>query len=128
VESALHFDRLVIAMKSTFFIVLFFVGVVVSPLYAVPLQVQMSQRILTPNGDGINDRVVFHVTAPAEGSIDTSVVNSRGRRIAGLIPGAQGHFEWDGKDSQGRIVASGVYLVQISQGPGLWNGVVAVAK
>jgi len=113
-------------MKSTFFIVLFLA--VARPVCAAPLQVQISQRILTPNGDGINDQVAFHVTSPEEGSINTSVLNSRGRRIAGLIPGTQGHFEWDGKDSQGRIVESGVYLIQISQGSGLWNGVVAVAK
>lgn len=115
-------------MKPTLFIALFLTWIVAWVAYAAPLQVQVSQRILTPNGDGINDRVIFNVTAPEAGSIETSVVNARGRRIAGLIPGPQGHFEWDGKDSQGRVVESGVYLVQISQESALWSGVVAVAK
>ena len=115
-------------MKSSLIITLFFAGIMAQPVGAVPLQVQMTPRILTPNGDGINDRVVFNLTGPQEGSVETAVVNNRGRRIAGLIPGTQGHFEWDGKDSQGRIVDSGIYLVRISQGSASWNGVVAVAK
>jgi len=106
-------------MKTTPFLASFF---------AAALAVQMSGRILTPNGDGINDAVAFHLAEPAESSLRSVVYDVRGRHVADLAMVSPGQWRWDGRDSSGRVVESGVYLVQISQDASLWSGVVAVAK
>ena len=48
--------------------------------------------------------------------------------MAELIPVSSAQLRWDGKDYAGHVVASGMYLVQISENSSLWNGIVAVAK
>jgi len=92
------------------------------------LAVQMSGRVLTPNGDGINDSVAFNLPASETGIPHAQVYDVRGRRVAELLPSSSNQMRWDGRDYAGRVVASGVYLVQISEDAALWNGVVAVAK
>ena len=99
-----------------------------SSLLAVGLAVQMSGRILTPNGDGINDSVGFTVPESASGLPRAEVYNLRGQRIAELPLVSPTQLRWDGHDATGRPVESGVYLVQISEDSSLWSGVVAVAK
>lgn len=88
----------------------------------------MSGRVLTPNGDGINDAVTFDVQAALNASPRATVVNVQGRRVAELAPDVPGRYRWNGQDETGRMVESGVYLVQIAQDSSLWNGVVAVAR
>jgi hypothetical protein len=97
-------------------------------LLAVGLAVQMSGRILTPNGDGFNDSVGFTVPEPVSGLPRAEVYNVQGRRVAELSPVSPTQLRWDGHDASGRTVESGVYLVQISEDAALWNGVVAVAR
>lgn len=95
---------------------------------AVALAVQMSGRILTPNGDGIHDSVAFNLPNPVAGTPKTQVYDVRGRRIASLAAMSSTQWLWDGRDYSGRAVPSGVYLVQISEDSALWNGIVAVAR
>lgn len=79
-----------------------------------------SERIITPNGDGINDRMVF-----STGIDDVKIFDVRGRRvkvIAGPAP------IWDGTDDAGSLVESGVYLYQFTSGGERVSGVVGVAK
>ena len=97
-------------------------------ILAAALAVQMSGRVLTPNGDGINDSVAFTLPSDGAGTARAQVYDVRGRRVAQLVPASPTQLRWDGRDYAGRVVASGVYLVQISQDAALWNGVVAVAK
>jgi len=92
------------------------------------LAVQMSGRILTPNGDGIHDSVAFNLLSPAGNAPSARVFDARGRRVVDLSPVSSTQLRWDGKDFAGRPVASGVYLVQIREESQLWSGVVAVAK
>src|ERR1700733_2796633 len=94
--------------------------------FAAALAVQMSGRILTPNGDGIHDSVAFTLAQPPTNVPRAQVYDVRGRRVRELALVAPTQLRWDGRDSSGRIVGSGVYLVQISEEASLWNGVVAV--
>jgi hypothetical protein len=95
---------------------------------AALLAVQMNGRILTPNGDGVNDSVVFNLADTPAGLPRAQVYDVRGRRVAELAPVSPTQLRWDGRDYAGRAVESGVYLVQISEDSALWNGVVAVAR
>ena len=97
-------------------------------LTAAVLAVQMSGRILTPNGDTINDSVGFSIPEFASGTPRAEVYNLRGQRVARLSPVSPTELRWDGHDAAGRAVESGVYLVQISEDAALWSGVVAVAR
>jgi len=99
-----------------------------APLAAIALAVQMSGRTVTPNGDGINDSVAFTLPATQAGFPRAQVYDARGRRVADLAAVSSTQLRWDGRDAAGRVVASGVYLVQISEDSALWSGVVAVAR
>jgi len=87
----------------------------------------MSGKVLTPNMDGINDRVSFTLGTPADAPY-AQVFDVRGRRVSALSSLSSSQLQWDGKDYAGRTVDSGVYLVQISEASKLWNGIVVVAK
>jgi len=97
-------------------------------LAVTALAVQMSGRILIPNEGGMNGSVAFTLVAPSNSVPRAQVFDIRGRRVAELSPVSSKQLRWDGKDYAGRVVPSGVYLVQISEDASLWNGVVAVAK
>jgi hypothetical protein len=78
------------------------------------------QRIITPNGDGINDKAVFKT-----GIDEVKIFDVRGRRvrtIAGPAP------EWDGTGDNGAIVESGVYIYQFTAQGERVSGVIMVAK
>lgn len=79
------------------------------------------ERILTPNGDGLNDTALFGI----EANEDVRIFDIRGRRVR-TIPGP--NAVWDGHEEDGGIVESGVYIYQyVSQGERV-SGVIAVAK
>ena len=62
------------------------------------------EKIITPNGDGINDIVYFG----AVGEFEINIYDMLGRRIRTIrdIP------EWDGRDENGNYVEGGVYIYQ----------------
>jgi hypothetical protein len=99
-----------------------------SVMAAIALAVQMSGRIVTPNGDGHNDSVAFTLPSTPVGLPRAQVYDVRGRRVAELAVVSPVRLSWDGRDYAGRVVSSGVYLVQISEDAALWSGLVAVAK
>lgn len=83
-------------------------------------QLRPSERIVTPNGDGINDRVVF-----GAGIDEVKIFDVRGARvrsIAGPSP------IWDGTNDSGSIVESGVYIYQYMASGERVSGVIGVAK
>ena len=81
----------------------------------------LSNRVLTPNGDGISDRLqidldLFKVLAPRP--VILGVYTLTGRRIALISDEATtaGHqtYHWDGRDSHGRTVAPGIYILRVT--------------
>ncbi len=87
-----------------------------------PSDLRPPQRIITPNGDGINDNATFSGLASSD---QVHIFDVRGRRVR-TIPGPTA--VWDGRDDDGTIVESGVYIYQYSTQGSRVSGVVAVAK
>jgi len=82
---------------------------------------EISSRICTPNGDGINDETVlrfsvFQVDGP--GIFNVGVYDLRGHRVRDLSFASQHisgehHVVWNGRDGGGRRLPPGVYLLRV---------------
>ena len=86
-------------------------------------------RMITPNGDGVNDRVFFFfeaTDAPQEGRI----YDLNGGFVAGMKPGPvqDASLVWDGKDDKGRAAPMGVYIYKVTIGGRSTTGTVVVAR
>jgi gliding motility-associated-like protein len=88
-------------------------------------------RIFTPNGDGYNDKAVFHFTNPELLPVAGKVFDISGSEVASLSPSSLSPAEqlmWDGKDSGGRTVPGGIYVYRIDfEGENI-TGTVVVAR
>ncbi|MBI4051470.1 MAG: gliding motility-associated C-terminal domain-containing protein [Elusimicrobia bacterium] len=74
----------------------------------------VTNRTLTPNGDGKNDQVVFVFDNPSFSDVKGKIFDLSGAYVADMQPGpmVDDSLLWDGK-AGGRVVASGVYIYQI---------------
>ncbi|MBI4061787.1 MAG: hypothetical protein HY403_10180, partial [Elusimicrobia bacterium] len=74
----------------------------------------LSNRFVTPNGDGKNDSVVFTFDNPRDAHVRGRILDLRGRVVVSdLLPGpVQNSLLWDGT-SNGRSVPGGVYIYQL---------------
>ena len=89
----------------------------------------ISNRILTPNGDGKNDTVVLQFDNPQFSEVTGRIYDSRGAVVASMAAGpvANTSLQWDGK-SEGRSVTAGVYIYVIEAASRLYKGAVVVVK
>ena len=92
-------------------------GVGVDPgLASAPVSLSLSQN--SPNPFRGSTLVRFAV--PQSGPVDVSVFDVTGRLVANLVNGSLAagphSVSWDGSDSQGNRVASGIYLYRIQAG------------
>jgi len=87
-------------------------------------------RIFTPNGDGFNDKAVFHFVNPELLPISGKVFDLSGAEVASLAEGIDptSLLTWDGKDSNGRVVPGGLYLYRIDFQGKVITGTVVVAR
>ena len=76
---------------------------------------------MTPNGDGVNDRLAIDYTLfrlPATVPVVLNVYDLQGVRLARRALGVQSagpqSVEWDGRDAAGQMLAPGLYLVEIA--------------
>jgi hypothetical protein len=73
---------------------------------------------IAPNPARAATRIAFELATP--GPVTFDIVNLAGRRVATLsLPAGaagRGNFEWDGRDTEGRTVGSGVYFVSMIHG------------
>ena len=76
---------------------------------------------MTPNGDGINERVRISCTLvqlqqPVQ--LTVRIFSLGGQRVRTLFTGAHGSgsfvWEWDGLDDSGNPVPVGIYLAQVT--------------
>ncbi|MBI4347816.1 MAG: fibronectin type III domain-containing protein [Elusimicrobia bacterium] len=88
----------------------------------------ISNKAITPNGDGRNDQVIFTFDNPRDSLISGEVFDVNGARIAAMTPGPLGNtLKWDGT-ANGRAVPSGVYVYQIRGEAKTFNGTVVVIR
>ncbi|MCG3205053.1 MAG: hypothetical protein KCHDKBKB_01770 [Elusimicrobia bacterium] len=94
--------------------------------------VQVYPRIITPNGDGANDVVIFQYgEGPLAGKNPTGeIFDLNSAKVATLKPGPDPEttLMWDGKTDSGEAVGAGIYIYQLSVDGTLVNGSVVVAK
>ena len=66
------------------------------------------------------DSVLFQYTLPKASPVGLEVYNLRGQKLITLIPeqdmASSGVISWDGRDSQGRHCAAGIYLLRLNSG------------
>ena len=89
----------------------------------------ISNRAITPNGDGLNDTVVFTFDNPMASAFSGRIYDLRGRWVGDMAPGpvAGESLMWDAK-SGGRVVPRGVYIYQIQAEGKTFNGTVVVIR
>ncbi|MDD5702736.1 MAG: gliding motility-associated C-terminal domain-containing protein [Dehalococcoidales bacterium] len=85
-----------------------------------PEDYRPAKKIITPNGDGVNDEADFSGLAE-----EVKIFDITGRKIRSVSAGTG---QWDGKDDDGSVVESGVYIYQFKVDGTLVSGVIAVAK
>ncbi|MFH1380130.1 MAG: gliding motility-associated C-terminal domain-containing protein [bacterium] len=87
-------------------------------------QYRPKERIITPaSADGINDIAQFDNLA-GRSDITIKIFDITGRKIRDI----SSPYVWDGKDDDGEIVETGVYIYQFDVDGTLISGTIAVAK
>lgn len=88
----------------------------------------LSNRFLTPNGDGKNDTVVFSYSNPRDAAVSGRVVDLKGANVAELSAGtAADTLVWDGK-AGGQAVPGGVYIFIIQGETLVYTGTLVVVR
>jgi hypothetical protein len=88
----------------------------------------LTNRLITPNGDGKNDTMVFIFDNPQDKAVTGTIFDLRGAKVAAMKPGPVGNsLIWDAK-AGGQVVPGGVYIYQIESQGTVYNGTVAVIR
>lgn len=90
-----------------------------------PADRRPTEKIITPNGDGVNDVAIFSFGDLAS-NVKVDVFDMSGRRVRTLMSAFT--QSWDGRDDGGDIVESGVYIYQYNVDGMRVSGLIAVAK
>jgi gliding motility-associated-like protein len=80
------------------------------------------ERVITPNGDGINDIAQF---IGLNSDDEVKIFDIRGRRVKSLRGPDP---SWNGTEENGRIAESGVYIYQYTSNGERTSGVIVIAK
>jgi hypothetical protein len=84
------------------------------------LQIDLSSRVITPNGDGVNETaaislIMSQFAGPT--GVEVDLFDLGGRRVRRLVSAqrsAGAYSEsWDGRNDQGTLVAPGLYLLRV---------------
>ncbi|MFA6316521.1 MAG: gliding motility-associated C-terminal domain-containing protein [Elusimicrobiota bacterium] len=87
-----------------------------------------SNKYLTPNGDGLNDSVVFVFDNPKDSGFSGRIFSSDGSHVADMSNGPiPNSLQWDGR-AQGRVVSGGMYVYQIRAEDKTFSGSLVVVK
>ena len=88
----------------------------------------LSNRLITPNGDGKNDTMVFIFDNPSDTTVKGHIYDIKGSFVANMTQGpVDNSLVWDAK-AGGKVVPGGVYIYQIESSGHVYNGTVVVIK
>ncbi len=88
----------------------------------------LSNRLITPNGDGKNDTMVFIFDNPEGKPVTGRIYDLRGALAGRMTPGPVANsLVWDAK-SGGQVVPGGVYIYQVESDGTVYNGTVVVVR
>jgi hypothetical protein len=89
----------------------------------------ISGRAITPNGDGLNDTVIFtYDPGPNNEVITGTIYDVMGQFVSNMRPGqVPNTLIWDGR-SNGRTVGSGAYIYRLAGGGRSFTGTLVVAR
>ena len=87
---------------------------------------EISNRVLTPNGDKKNDKVVFKFDNDADLEFSGKIFDLRGALVAYMSQGTDS-LQWDGKRN-GRVVPSGIYIYRIWAQDKVFTGTLIVLR
>jgi flagellar hook assembly protein FlgD len=88
------------------------------------------QKIVTPNGDSVNDVFQVFFENPSDSVISAAkIYDLTGAEVSDFKLGAAGDsLEWNGLDRNGKRARGGVYLYRIEVEDQVFSGVVVVAQ
>jgi hypothetical protein len=89
----------------------------------------LSSRVITPNGDGLNDTVIFTYDPGPNNVVPTGkIFDLRGSQVADMVPGiVPNTLTWNGF-MNGIPVRSGVYVYRITGDGKTFTGTIVVAR
>lgn len=84
-----------------------------------PVKRIATQLVVSPNGDGRKDTAKVAFTLPKGDRTTVSIVTGAGDEVRRLISdrrltAGRHDFEWDGRNSRGRVVPDGLYYLRVS--------------
>jgi gliding motility-associated-like protein len=87
-------------------------------------------RLFTPNGDTSNEEVTFEYENIKESSIVCWIYDIKGAvvRQLDIVETGENKFTWNGKDEDGNVAPSGIYIYQIEVEGKTINGTIVLAK
>ena len=77
---------------------------------------QVKPNPFTPNGDGMNDQVLFDFTQLDLKKPELKIFAFEGWEIMQLPPKNEAMFYWDGIDAHGKPLSPGIYLYVLTDG------------
>ncbi|MBI4668644.1 MAG: hypothetical protein HY747_05585 [Elusimicrobia bacterium] len=88
------------------------------------------RKIFTPAGAPPNNQIAFHFTNPKDSQVvEARIYNLRGASTADMQTSEDGTvYVWNGRDYDGNLVPSGVYIYQFKVEGKVFNGTVVVAR
>lgn len=89
-------------------------------------QAGVSNRMVTPNGDGKNDAVVFTFDNPRDSAVTVRILDLKGKQVAGDLP--QGPLSNSKAWTPGPGVPGGVYIYQIESEGQVFTGTIVILK
>ena len=89
----------------------------------------ISNRFITPNGDGLNDNVVLTFSNPRDSSVRCRIYDMKGAFVAEMAQGPVPSLtlEWDAT-SHGTVVAEGVYVYVLEAEDKVFTGTLMVIR
>ncbi len=91
-------------------------------------RIGLLNRLITPNGDGKNDRMVFIFDNPEGKPVKGKIYDLHGALVATMSPGPVANsLVWDAK-AGGQVVPGGVYIYQMEADAKVYNGTIVVVR